>query len=1021
MINNTLFRPSVIRAARQKFNPEGFDLAKAIKRRKIALNAPPPPEKKEPGESHINAFSDCQPIELIEPSSEAERELVIEATYKQVFGNAHLMESERFPQIESQFRRGQITVLEFVRQLAKSDRYRVLFFERCTNLRAIELNFKHLLGRAPENYAEISEHIKILAEGGFAAEIDSYLDSDEYCQSFGENIVPYYRGYQTKTGKNLAGFTHSFQLLRGASSSDKSILSSSSPQLQEALLDDKPTKIEPLSRGLTPVPKKSPVKSVEYKFTDLEISGYKYKSPEYLATPVSPNTWLQQYKAREAAATFPAARESQPVKLFDGAFGEELEIVIRAAYKQVFGNVHLMESQRLLTAESKLKDGQFTVKDFIRELAQSDLYRSLFFETCANVRAIELNFKHLLGRAPDSFQEVSEHIAILAEKGLAGEIDSYLDSEEYEENFGKDTVPYYVSYETQTGKNVAGYNRIFQLIKGQSSSDRSIASSIESSKSSQLEQSLLKKPETKKEPIVFNPKGFNLAKELGVGTYKQEPRIQEPTISDPYIKAFADSKPIELFTGDSFEKQQLVIEAAYKQVFGNAHLMESERLPEIESQLCSGRITVMEFVRQLAKSERYRALFWEKYPNLRVIELNFKHLLGRAPENYTEISQHISILAEGGFEAEIDSYLNSDEYCQTFGENIVPYYRGYETQTGKNLTGFTHSFQLLRGASSSDKSISRNTYAELDRTLLSDIPNQITDFSEDSNAKDLTSQSVESQVTESQEIPPSEYPVYNGTSVSQRAIICQNEYKAVVDSPIKFKFVPNSSFEDVELVIRALYKQVLGNAHVMESERLTVAESQLKHGHITVREFVRCLAKSELYKSRFIDNCPRYRCHELNFKHLLGRAPDSYQETVYHSQILDSQGYEADIDSYIDSQEYEEAFGENIVPYYRGYKTQTGKSVVGYTYMFEMFESLSTSDQASFSGNQSRLQNQLMSNNPVNASQPITDTVELVRKVLKASSGNQSRLQNQLMSNNPNTFQPVNDTVQLVRKVLNLV
>ncbi|NEP86671.1 MAG: phycobilisome Linker polypeptide [Okeania sp. SIO2C2] len=978
MINNTLFRPSVIRAARQKFNPEGFDLAKAIKRRKIALNAPPPPEKKEPGESHINAFSDYQPIELIEPSSEAERELVIEATYKQVFGNAHLMESERFPQIESQLRRGQITVLEFVRQLAKSDRYRVLFFERCTNLRAIELNFKHLLGRAPENYEEISQHIKILAEGGFAAEIDSYLDSDEYCQSFGENIVPYYRGYQTQTGKNLAGYTHSFQLLRGASSSDKSILSNTSPQLQEALIGDKPTKIEPLSRDLAPKPRKSPVKSVEYKFTDLEISGYKYKSPEYLATPVSPNTWLQQYKASEAAATFPAARESQPVKLFDGASGEELEIVIRAAYKQVFGNVHLMESQRLLTAESKLKDGQFTVKDFIRELAQSDLYRSLFFETCANVRAIELNFKHLLGRAPDSFQEVSEHIAILAEGGLAAEIDSYLDSQEYEENFGKDTVPYYVSYATQTGKNVAGYNRIFQLIKGQSSSDRSISSSIESSKRSQLEQSLLK--DEIKKPIVFNPEGFNLAKELGVGIY--QPDSPTPAISDPYIKAFADSKPTELFTGDSVGNQQLVIEAAYKQVFGNAHLMESERLPQIESQLSSGQITVREFVRQLAKSDRYRALFFEKYSNLRTIELNFKHLLGRAPANYAEISEHIKILTEKGFAAEIDSYINSDEYTQTFGENIVPYYRGYETQTGKNLTGFTHSFQLLRGASSSDKSISTNTYAKLDRAVLSDRSNQITDFSVDVNANDLISQSVESQT-----IPPSEYPVYSGTSVSQRSFISQNVYKEVNAAPIKFKFVPKSSFENVDLAIRALYKQVLGNAYVMESERLTVAESQLKNGDITVRGFVRCLAKSELYKSRFIDNCPRYRSHELNFKHILGRAPDSYEETVYHSHILDNQGYEADIDSYIDSKEYEEAFGEHIVPYYRGNQTQTGKSLQGYTYMFEMFESLSTSDQASLSGNQSRLQNQLMSNNPnilqsVNDSQPITDTVELVRKVL---------------------------------------
>ena len=984
-MKNSLFRPSVIKANRRKFNPEGFDLAKTIKARKTAVNILPV-QKTELSDSYFNAFSDCQPIELIDRTSETERELVIEAAYKQVFGNAHLMESERLSEVESQLRSGRISVMEFVRQLAKSERYRALFFDSCTNLRAIELNFKHLLGRAPENYTEISKHISILAEGGFEAEIDSYLDSDEYFQSFGTNIVPYYRGYKTQTGKTLAGFTHSFQLLRGASSSDKSTAKDSSPQLQTALISNKPTEINSLSTIPDSIARKSPLKPVvDNTFKDLELNSTKYKTSEFLATPISPKTWLQQYKAREAAATFPAARSSQPVKLYDGASNEEIEIVIRAAYKQVFGNVHLMESQRLLTAESRLKDGQLTIKDFIRQLAKSDSYRSLFFDNCSNVRAIELNFKHLLGRAPDSSQELSEHIVILTEDGFEAEIDSYLDSQEYEANFGKDTVPYYVSYATQTGKNVAGYNRIFQLIKGNSSSDRSIATTITSSQRSQLQQSLLKKAVIKK-PIVFNPQGFDLSKALGYSLDPgQDTRI--PSISEPYIKANADNQPLELVTGDSVEQQDLVIEAAYKQVFGNAHLMESERLPQIESQLRSGQITVMEFIRQLAKSERYRALFFDSYTNLRAIELNFKHLLGRAPENSAEISQHIKILAEQGYDAEIDSYLDSDEYIQSFGTNIVPYYRGYKTQTGKNLTVFTNSFQLLRGASSSDKSTTRDNSTKLDQTLLSDRVLPITPL--DTLANDTTSQNTESQATKHRTLAPNEYPLYSVSSLTQRAIICQNEYKAQVNAGA-IKFIPGSSEEEAELVIRALYKQVLGNAYVMESERFTVAESQLKQGNITVREFVRRLAKSELYQSRFINNCPRYRSHELNFKHLLGRAPDSYQETIYHSNILDSHGYEADIDSYIDSQEYQEAFGDNTVPYYRGYNTQTGKTLLGYTNMFEMFDSFSTSDKAGKSGNKPRLQEQLMSNNPnstqpVNGSQPITDTVELIRKVLGIS------------------------------------
>ena len=96
---------------------------------------------------------------------------------------------------------------------------------------------------------------------------------------------------------------------------------------------------------------------------------------------------------------------------------------------------------------------------------------------------------------------------------------------------------------------------------------------------------------------------------------------------------------------------------------------------------------------------------------------------------------------------------------------------------------------------------------------------------------------------------------------------------------------PRASAIEIETIIRAIYRQVLGNAHVMDSERLQVPESRLKRGDLSVREFVRCLAKSELYRSRFFDNCYRYRAIELNFKHLLGRAPSSFEEMRHHSAI----------------------------------------------------------------------------------------------------------------------------------------
>jgi len=53
----------------------------------------------------------------------------------------------------------------------------------------------------------------------------------------------------------------------------------------------------------------------------------------------------------------------------------------------------------------------------------------------------------------------------------------------------------------------------------------------------------------------------------------------------------------------------------------------------------------------------------------------------------------------------------------------------------------------------------------------------------------------------------------------------------VLDAPVELRELPSS--EDVAATIRAVYKQVLGNPHVMESERLVTAESQLCNGDLT--------------------------------------------------------------------------------------------------------------------------------------------------------------------------------------------
>jgi phycoerythrin-associated linker protein len=176
---------------------------------------------------------------------------------------------------------------------------------------------------------------------------------------------------------------------------------------------------------------------------------------------------------------------------------DEIQSVIRGVYKQVLGNPHVMDSERLVSAESRLCDRTITVRDFVREVAKSAFYRSRYFEKCAPYRFVELNFKHLLGRAPQSQEEVSEHIRRCIEFGYDAEIDSYLDSEEYQKAFGENIVPYYRGNSTQVGQKQVGYNRMFSL-------DRGAAQVSSAVKASQLVYAVATNSTNKVTPASFN-------------------------------------------------------------------------------------------------------------------------------------------------------------------------------------------------------------------------------------------------------------------------------------------------------------------------------------------------------------------------------------------------------------------------------------------------------------------------------------------------------------------------------------
>jgi phycoerythrin-associated linker protein len=219
------------------------------------------------------------PQELLPTSTPEEKQAVIRSVYKQVLGNPHIMDSERLATAESQLCNGSLSVREFVRAVAKSDFYRRRYFESCAPYRFVELNFKHLLGRAPLDQAELSEHIRCCIEQGYEAEIDSYLDNDEYQEKFGENIVPYYQGAKTQIGQKQVGYNRTLSLYQGYAGVDSAFDTS---RLVEAVASNSSTK----ALRTSSVGRISPAKDATEKMFKILVKGSKFDSPRRCSNTV---------------------------------------------------------------------------------------------------------------------------------------------------------------------------------------------------------------------------------------------------------------------------------------------------------------------------------------------------------------------------------------------------------------------------------------------------------------------------------------------------------------------------------------------------------------------------------------------------------------------------------------------------------------------------------------------------------------------------------------------------------------
>lgn len=118
----------------------------------------------------------------------------------------------------------------------------------------------------------------------------------------------------------------------------------------------------------------------------------------------------------------------------------DMDELIEAAYRQIF--FHAFKSDREPTLESQLRNGQINVREFIRGLLLSETFKNSFYDKNSNYRVAEHCVQKILGRDVYSEREKIAWSIKLATKGLQGLVDELLNSDEYLENFGYDTVPY---------------------------------------------------------------------------------------------------------------------------------------------------------------------------------------------------------------------------------------------------------------------------------------------------------------------------------------------------------------------------------------------------------------------------------------------------------------------------------------------------------------------------------------------------------------------------------------------------
>lgn len=387
----------------------------------------------------------------------------------------------------------------------------------------------------------------------------------------------------------------------------------------------------------------------------------------------------------------------------------EKDAVIKAAYRQVFErDINALGTAELTQFISQLKGEHGSMELFIRQLGKSRLYRRLYYEPYTLSRAIELACRHFLGRGLSCIEEFQRYFELVADQGFAALVDTLVSSQEYADYFGAETVPYVRSLgvEAQACRNwgpqldlfrySAPVRKVPQFVTAFASYHQPLPNQHPYGMGNdplETQFGAIFPHETRHpaaQPVHFSEDSRRIL--IGHGHRKSHAEIAQQIFSLNSALKTSDlvTKPSQskrLGSVPSFDSTQHSVEsvilAAYRQVFG-CEVLESQRHRTAETRLKGGRISVREFVRQLAKSRAFRRSYWENLYMTKAAEIIHRRLLGRPTYGRRETNKYYDICGRQGFYALVDALIDSDDYRTAFGENTVPYER-YVTPRGLAL------------------------------------------------------------------------------------------------------------------------------------------------------------------------------------------------------------------------------------------------------------------------------------------------------------------------------------------------